>query len=266
MHGAFPAWRRVPALVSVVSETSVRVAGRAPPSEALYLARDVYLCVTQGHGVFLDLARDKYSAVILPAEDRGNAVGAGSSMAHALAGQRDALIEAGLLTTDPDHGDPIAAAPIEAFAGHIFGLDDQRAFGLTGEAAAGLNISMREISDFFVASWTASHSLKTKHISRIVGDVRRRKARAAPTRIDLDEVRRLTAVFRRLRPWYPRKYLCLYDSLALVEFLARRGVFPLWVFAVQAQPFGAHCWVQIEDLLLNEGTEYAGQFTPIMAV
>jgi hypothetical protein len=54
--------------------------------------------------------------------------------------------------------------------------------------------------------------------------------------------------------------------LALIEFLARRRLYPLWVFGVQAQPFGAHCWVQSNGHLLNEGMEYARQFTPIMSV
>jgi hypothetical protein len=129
-----------------------------------------------------------------------------------------------------------------------------------------LKIGIGEMRDFFLASWKASRDLRTKHIAEIVGKVRQRKAKAGVQAMDIEEVRRLTAVYRRLRPWYPRKYLCLYDSLALVEFLARRGVYPTWVFAVQAQPFGAHCWVQNERLLLNEGSEYAGQFTPIMAI
>jgi hypothetical protein len=228
-------------------------------TEPLYLAPDVYLCVTQGHGVFLDLKRDKYSAVLFPS-------GASGPLEEKLAAQKADLVKAGLLTTDASVGRPIEGAPIAGVDGHIFGLDDQRAFGLTGPAAEGLRIRLAEFWDFFVASWKASRDLKTRHISEIVGRVRRRKARAGARAFDMEKARRLTAIFRRLRPWYPRKYLCLYDSLALVEFLARRGVHPLWVFAVQAQPFGAHCWVQTERLLLNEGTEYAGQFTPIMAI
>jgi hypothetical protein len=236
-------------------------------TERLYLAKDVYVCVTEGHGVFLDLRRDKYSAVIFPsAQEPGSAASAPPSLAQRLAAQRDDLLGAGLLTSDPDAGRPIEGAPIEGVDGHIFGLDDQRAFGLTGEAAAGLKIRLSEIWDFFVASWKASRDLKGKHIYKIVDKVRQRKAKAGPSQPAIDKVRRLTAVYRRLRPWYPRKYLCLYDSLALVEFMAMRGVHPLWVFAVQAQPFGAHCWVQNEGLLLNEGSEYAGLFTPIMAV
>jgi hypothetical protein len=240
-------------------------------TEQLYLSNDVYVCVTEGHGVFLDLKRDKYSAIIFSAAQEAASGQAPpndkpASLAKKLAAQKEDLLRAGLLTTDPASGRPIDGAPIEGVDGHIFGLDDQRAFGLTGEAAAGLKITLGEMWDFFTASWQASRDLKRKHISRIVKKVQRRKARAGAQALDIEKVRRLTAVYRRLRPWYPRKYLCLYDSLALVEFMARRKAYPLWVFAVHAQPFGAHCWVQNERLLLNEGSEYAGQFTPIMAV
>jgi len=237
-------------------------------SEALYLPKDVYLCVTEGHGVFLDLTRDKYSAVIFPTDPPADGASSPAqiSLQEKLRSQREPLIQAGLLTTNPTDARPIGDGSIDGFDAHIFGLDDQRAFGLTGEAAANLKISARDFFDFLIASWKASRDLKTKHIAKTVGEVRRRKARAGNASVDLNEVRRLTTIYRRLRPWYPRKYLCLYDSLALVEFMARRGVYPLWIFAVQAQPFGAHCWVQSERFLLNEGTEYAGQFTPIMAV
>jgi hypothetical protein len=235
----------------------------------LYLAPYVHACITQGHCVFLDLRRDKYSAVLLPSgEDTSRDASATCTalLAEKLAAQRENLLKAGIVTTDAAIGGALDCAPIEGFEGHIFGLDDQRAFGLTGDAARGLKITLVEMWSFLLASWKASHDLRTRHISRVVEDVRRRKARASAPAAEVDKVRRMTAVYRRLRPWYPRKYLCLYDSLALVEFLARQGAFPLWVFAVQAQPFGAHCWVQCERLLLNEGTEYAGQFTPIMAI
>jgi hypothetical protein len=237
-------------------------------AEQLYLAEDVYVCATEDHGVFLDLKRDNYSAVILPRQQEvvAEQESGCSPLAQTLAAQKEQLLDAGLLTTDPARGRPIDGPAIEGIEGHVFGLDDDRAFGLTGEAAEGLKITLGEMWAFFVASWKASRDLKHKHLHKVVVAVRRRKAKAATQKSDVEKIRRLTAVYRRLRPWYPRGYLCLYDSLALIEFMARRKVYPLWVFAVHAQPFGAHCWVQNEKLLLNEGSEYAGKFTPIMAI
>lgn len=72
--------------------------------------------------------------------------------------------------------------------------------------------------------------------------------------------------FQYLRPYYIRKYLCLYDSLALLEFLAHYRIFPQWVFGVTGQPFNAHCWIQESDCVLNDTLEHVRGFTPIMAV
>jgi hypothetical protein len=235
----------------------------------LLLAPDVFVCVTQGHGVFLDLARDKYSAILLSstADDASCDPSPTTGMlAQSLTDQRDALLAASLLTTDPNQGRRIGVATADPIEGHIFGLDDQRAFGLVGEASSDLRIGLRELFDFFTSSWKASRDLKRKHIAQIAAAVRRRKESGRAQIVDPATLSRSIAIFRRLRPFYPRPYLCLYDSLALVEFLARRGLYPLWIFAVQAQPFGAHCWVQSGGLLLNEGSEYAGQFTPIMTI
>lgn len=231
----------------------------------LYLPDHVHCCVTEGHVVFLDLKTDRYSAISLsdgPVEAPPDT----TLLQHRLWEEREKLLEAGVLTTDPTEARSIAPSPIERPEAHILGLHDQRVFGLTGEAAEGVRVSLRDVVDFWLACSRANSDLKRKHTAIPVERVRRRKSKAGDRPLDLGEVRRLTAVFGRLRPWYPRDYLCLFDSLALVEFLARRGHYPLWIFAVHVQPWGAHCWVQADKRLLNEGSEYAGQFTPIMAV
>lgn len=236
----------------------------------LYLPNHVHACVTQGHCVFLDLKQDKYSAVPIETtrhiSDPSDIDSGGVSLASQLEPHRADLLSAGVVTMDPSNARPIAATIAEPIEGHIFGLDDQRAFGLAGEDAKDLKITIGEMVLFLYASWRASRHLSSRHIERVVAMVRRRKAHRRGASTDIEHLRRLTAVFRRMRPWYPRKYLCLYDSLALLEFLATQHIHPTWVFGVQAQPFGAHCWVQHEGLLLNEGTEYAGRFEPVFAI
>lgn len=67
---------------------------------------------------------------------------------------------------------------------------------------------------------------------------------------------------RRLVPHAPN---CLRDSLALVEWLARpKGL--LVVFGVKLEPFGAHCWVQLGDLLLNDRPETVARFRPVRVI
>lgn len=82
-------------------------------------------------------------------------------------------------------------------------------------------------------------------------------------RRDLGE---LVSIFHALRPFYVRRYRCLFDSLCLIEFLATFGHFPQWVFGVKAAPFGAHCWVQKDRCVLNEHVECVRSFTQILVV
>ena len=77
---------------------------------------------------------------------------------------------------------------------------------------------------------------------------------------------RLTRSFREVRPWYPRDYLCLFDSLALTLYLRRHNIGTRWIFGVREDPFAAHCWVQCGGVVLNEHIDRAHLYTPIMAV
>ncbi|MDP3737525.1 MAG: lasso peptide biosynthesis B2 protein [Hyphomonadaceae bacterium] len=239
-----------------------------PSGNQLVLGSEVYFCVTEGQGIFLDLKSDDYSAiplVISPAncDDRD----CDAAIREGFEVHRQDLLDAHLLREDAQGRDNFQAfksllRPVV----NIFHPDDQRAFGIGGKLGQGVRVGVADVLDFFLASYRASQLLKKQHIYDVVHGVRRRKAVAGKGANDLDALRGHTAIYRKLRPWYPRGYLCLYDGLALIEFLARRKLFPAWVFGVQAQPFGAHCWVQQGDVLLNEATEYAGQFTPIMSV
>jgi hypothetical protein len=232
----------------------------------LSLSDEVYFCIAEGQGIFLDLNRDAYSAIQLGTPTNADGVHSQEDVLHAFDKHREELSQEGLLT-DRREGEAnlLAFHAIPRPSGNLF-PDDQRAYGLAGHVSNEVVVRGRDVLGFFRSARRASALLKDRPIREIVAGVRARKGDYAVREADLEVLRRETAIFRRLRPWYPRRYLCLWDSLALIEFFARRRLYPLWVFGVQAQPFGAHCWLQADDLLLNEATEYAGQFTPIMAV
>jgi hypothetical protein len=121
---------------------------------------------------------------------------------------------------------------------------------------------------FFASSARASRELREKCFSVVLDQVRQRKARnaAGAGRFDIERALLLASVFDRLRPLYPEGYDCLPDSLRLIHFLARSGVFPDWVFGVVADPFEAHCWVQAGSVVLNDRIERVSAFTPIMYI
>jgi hypothetical protein len=98
--------------------------------------------------------------------------------------------------------------------------------------------------------------------------VRERKAVGITIRskVGQERLREMVETFGRLRPYYPRAYLCLFDSLALVNFLAPYGAFPQWVYGVRLNPFAAHCWVQDSGVVLNDVVENVREYTPLMVV
>ena len=68
-----------------------------------------------------------------------------------------------------------------------------------------------------------------------------------------------------MRPFYPRPYLCLFDSLALINFLSHYRLRARLVFGVHLAPFDAHCWVQVEDIVLDDALDNVRDYnTPIM--
>lgn len=114
-----------------------------------------------------------------------------------------------------------------------------------------------------IAEWRLSHA----SIENTVRAIRRRKLpHESNNKFDMKDARNLVSIYNRLRPLVPHDYLCLFDSLSLIEFLARHNCYPSWVFSIQLEPWGAHCWVQHETTVFNEDVDFARTFLPIMAV
>lgn len=80
-----------------------------------------------------------------------------------------------------------------------------------------------------------------------------------------DPVQR-SVLFDRWLPWVPGQGQCLYRAFTLLDFLRRDGVDARWVFGVRTWPFGAHCWLQSGDLLLDDDLDRVSLYTPIMVV
>jgi hypothetical protein len=235
-----------------------------------FLQSHVFICRGQRHWVILDVNRDKYLCV-----DRCQFEALGPSLQG---------WEESTSLSKPD------AAPVPgeavALANNLLDLDilsdrathakDARptAYPLPTEAidpnspVCARRSSGAHAGSFFLSSARASRELRRQRFQLIVAAVRARKSRNAGRagRPDFERARSLVSVFERLRWFFPRSYLCLFDSLALIHFLARFDVYPDWVFGVNADPFEAHCWVQAGNVVLNDTVARVAAFTPIMYV
>lgn len=217
-------------------------------------APGVHFCMTQDHLVFLDLHNDAYCAVPAAPPDPTDA---DARVRETLARNAEALSEAGLTRSAQQGGQPAKALVRAHPASHFLGPDeDRRLFGRIGARRMTAQSAWRAAS----ASWLAGHWLRRRPIARIVAETRARKSSSTI------EAHAHVCDFAAFRPWWPRGYLCLFDSLALALYLSECGVAADWVFGVQVQPWGAHCWIECDGRLVNESVEYAARFTPIMVV
>lgn len=232
------------------------------------LANHVFVCRDKDHIVVLDVKRDRYFSLdaartavlgpLLPGwpaqETTASATGETAVTAEAAAAP---LVSQGWLLEAPAGKE---ATPVQPSPAELELITD-------GEAPAKLSVGI--VIAFVTAAVFAKFALRFWRFERVIRRVCRRRAKyaAAATLPDIEQARRLVDTFYRLRVFlFASREKCLYDSLAMLEFLARYGFFPGWVFGVRALPFAAHCWVQCGDTVFNDTVEHVRGYTPIMLV
>jgi hypothetical protein len=242
----------------------------SPPPRVFFLKSHIFLCCAKRHWVILDVNRDKYLCV-----DRAQFESLGSwldgwqetqagrpeigpsphSAASALANN---LLSLGILS-EQSRGTKEARATTYA---HPTAAVDPEMTACTRLARC------THAPSFFLGCATASRQLGRQRFESIITSIQARKAaqHTAARPFDFNRAQPLLALFASLRLLYPRPYLCLFDSLALVHFLARFDLYPDWVFGVRADPFEAHCWVQAGSVVLNDTVERVSALTPIMSI
>jgi hypothetical protein len=239
--------------------------------KTLHLRRDVYACQTDDGAVFMDLRTGQYFGLDLEATtaiaphiaDWANKIGSASrgdeaASAGRCAGVIDFLVnDADLLTDTLELGR----------ASEPFPLRQTGAMPFRGNIVPRPRIRGLHVVAFCSAYLRATIDIKCRIFAAAVRRVQARKSgHARPVAIQ-PGTPELVRVFRWLRPFfYTTRENCLFDSLVLIEFLARFEVFPNWVIAVRTRPFAAHSWVVDDGLLLNERLEAAEEFFPILVI
>lgn len=234
----------------------------------LCLPQDVYVCIADGRLVFADLRTDSYRCLnvsstravlrALPLLERRDPVrGTDDDSADGRLAS-DAIHELtskGLLVIDGSAGKPVIPARILTPTNSLIGYKQATEYASRPS----------DLRKFLKAAIKASSKLRFLSLQRTVRGIgdRGQKHRSGGRR-NHDLLAHLVNIFFRLRPLYPRSYICRFDSLALLEFLAFFERYPSWVFGVRTEPFSAHCWVQEGDWILNDTVERVRRYTPIM--
>ena len=232
------------------------------------MAPEVFACITGRHCMFLDLRQDRYLSVQRAAMD---------SLAPHIHGWQLPLASPTCSVVREGTILQLAADLVAAGILQPYGMQNYTHSTPANPATQDLTSFTSQGSDskiysprfrIFVALIHADHLLRHVALWRIV---RRMSSMASGAAEQNRSDAVLTAValthsFIHARPWYPRKYLCLFDSLALMLFLLRSGIHVQWVFGVREEPFGAHCWIQCGPVILNEYFDRTCLYTPIMVV
>lgn len=233
------------------------------PQTSLSLENHVFACMADGHVVFMNIQEDRYyclsrsnSSLVFPQTPLTPCEHEVDALAPQLDGRAaivNVLRTRGLLARCGTEGKPLTCTEWEL---------PSTSFDRVTSATSTF-FHLRVLHRFFWACSVASFMLNRRPIAETIESVANRRAKLVEkgTSMPLDLA---VSAFLALRPLYPREYLCLFDSLALIHFLAQFGHFPHWVFGVKLEPFAAHCWVQHEALALNDVVEAVRQYTPIL--
>lgn len=127
------------------------------------------------------------------------------------------------------------------------------------------------VRDAILAVATMYWQLKIRRLKPIIQTLANYRKSRTSTLIDdpaeLQQYLSETAtVFNRVRVYIPIEMCCLIDSLAMVRFLAKRGLHAHLVMGVACDPFSAHAWVQHGSLVLNETVGTAQACVPIRVI
>jgi Transglutaminase-like superfamily len=222
----------------------------------------VFVCEHDGHVVILDLRGDRYYT--LDPQNAGSLAGAvrGWPVVLATSGSDEdevarALLEKGILSERSDAGKDATPVIVHAPSHEI----------LPQEFGERPPLRWGTIAQFLRSTAAAAIAIRRWPLERVIDRVKARNQAHRAEVIEAVQLQRLITLFATMRPvLFSARDACLFESLALSEFLARHGVYPTWIFGVQARPFAAHCWLQLDGSVLNDTVDHVIGYTPIMAV
>jgi hypothetical protein len=202
--------------------------------------------LVDGEPVFLDLPADLYFLLDPPLRAAFDRLrnGDGTLPQAEAAG----LLDAGIVRQFPTRA-PLAPAPAFIPEGSLADMELQAEAGWT---------DLPEVALLLVRTRLA---IRCGGLGRLAAA---RASRASPA--DEQRARTLSRRFEAARRRIPLARHCLTDSLALLHFLRRRSLSADLLFGVKRHPFAAHCWLQDRRMVLNDDSETARGFTPVLVL
>lgn len=204
-----------------------------------------------GRSVFLDLRRDRYLGLDPAAEDAFAALRSAAEPVVPKGAARDALLATELFRESSFRG-RLAAAAVPRPRASINDTPLPRPGWLAP-----------------VRVWSAVARARKRRartpLFEIVDTLREARLAGLPQG-DPGLAERAATEFLTVRPLVPIARNCLLDCLALLDLMDPAAGHATLVFGVRLDPFGAHCWLQTDELLLTDTHDLVGNFTPVLAL
>lgn len=206
-----------------------------------------------GRAIFLDLATDRYFCLGTDADAAFRLVASHRTVPRSLEPAVDRLVSEGVLVRGAHGPFPrpcsLVAAPARSF------LD-------LGERSSALVHLAPSLLSLAVAAVT----LRTRPLRAVLVALSGQSTAGAGTAPPIKQLGSLSRAFAWTGYVFSAHNRCLLRSVALKAHLARRGIASDLVFGVTTEPFSAHCWVQIGDMVLNDRVDRVRPYTPIHIV
>lgn len=202
--------------------------------------------LVDGEPVFLDFAADLYFELDPPLRAAFERLrhGTGTLPRTGAAG----LLAAGIVRQSRVRA-PLAPAPAFIPEGSLAEMELQAEAGWT------------DLPEVALLILRARLAMRCSGLGRLAAA---KASRASPA--DEQRARTLARRFEAARRRIPLARHCLTDSLALLHFLRRRSLSADLLFGVKRHPFAAHCWLQDALMVLNDDSETARGFTPVLVL
>jgi hypothetical protein len=251
-----------------------RLASAESVEARYFMSPLIFTSVTRQGVVLLDLKRNRYlglgysDALVLSKHARGfpsldqpaefEVVPPADHADHAAI--LEAFLRRGIVTMGRPRAGNIVSS-IVSLHGSLVSIGDE----ITAQAVN----PGRHVPAFIFSLLSSSACLRCMPLRLIVQHVYRRHSAALAKgyTFSVSRASALVEAFRLIRPYFFfAKENCLLHALTLVNFLARYGEFPLWVFGVSSDPWTAHSWVQQDHYLLDCNPESVCGLEPILAI
>jgi len=222
------------------------------------LCDEVSYCRVDDYLVFLDIRHDRYFRL-------------SSSLEHAFLAHADGMGASGVDTNRLMDNEILTGLPPGGDRTTNVSIADPLSSAIE-QSIAIKELRPSQILEAAIITLSTRWRLRTKELREVLGSMRDYRDRyatriastkGASTRQDLAET---SAIFQRARRYVPIDTSCLLDSVAMVRFLARKGLYSRLILGVACDPFSAHCWVQAGDFVLNDTVGNAKLHTPIRVI